>query len=80
MTRANHMSDTQVALNLKMNLRMVWFAGMDIWDVYIYMFACVFGGLTFSCFMCLSSLSSLYVLLLWMRDWKGLESFLTATF
>lgn len=36
--------------------------------------------LTFSCFMCLSSRSSLYVLLAWMMDWKGRDSFLTATF
>lgn len=35
---------------------------------------------TFSCFMCLSSRNSLYVLLAWMMDWNGLESFFTATF
>lgn len=37
-------------------------------------------ALTFSCFMCLSSLSSRYERRLWMRDWKGLDSFFTATF
>lgn len=37
-------------------------------------------ALTFSCFMCLSSLSSRYERRLWIRDWKGLDSFFTATF
>lgn len=36
--------------------------------------------LTFSCFMCLSNRSSLYVLLAWIMDWNGRESFFTATF
>ena len=35
--------------------------------------------LTFSWFMCFNILSSLYVLLAWIADWKGLEIFLMAT-